>query len=492
MWAGDYDSAQYIGVEGLSASSNGIYLTEAYEGEGALVKLGAAAPADQPPAVTTGAASILAATSATLNGALGSLGSASSVAVSFQWGTTAAYGNTTPAQTMSGPGAFSYTLSSLSPATYHYRAVAAGDGTALGSDMAFFIGPPPPTPPTVVTGAASGVGPRSATLNLDLTGLGSASQVQVSFEWGQTAACGNTTSGQTMSGTGSFSCPLINLSPATTYYFRARVDGAVTVQGSTLSFTTSPAPIVAPVASTQRATGIAQDGATLNGTLTGMGSAASVEVLFEWGPTDSYGHTTPSRTRTGTGSFSADLSGLTGNTTYHYRVKAVGDDTAYGGDMTFVTSATPTARPSVITGGATSVTDNSARLSGDLTSTGTARSVTVSFLWRTAASGPYTNETVGETLTAAGAFHFDLDGLAPGTTFYYQARAVGDGTTYGEEKSFTTTSNGPGILPDDPTPADDGSPVHLWVYLAAGAGGLAALGILGASLALLLRRRPAR
>lgn len=482
-----------VGIAGdVSVSSSGIYMAANWEGEGTVVKLGTAAAADQPPAVTTGAASSLAATSATLNGTLGSLGTASSAAVSFQWGTTAAYGNTTPAQTMSAPGAFSHALNNLTPATYHYRAVADGDGTALGSDMAFVIGPPPATPPTVVTGAASGVGPTSGTLNLDLTGLGSASSVQVSFEWGQTAACGNRSSGQTMSGTGSFSYPLSNLSPATTYYFRARADGAVTVQGSTLSFTTSPAPIVAPAAATQRATGMAQDGATLNGTLTGLGSAASVQVFFEWGLTDSYGYTTPSRTRTGTGGFSADLSGLTGDTTYHFRARAVGDDTAYGSDMTFVTSASPTTRPSVTTGGPGGVTDNSARLSGDLTSTGTAGSVTVSFLWGTTPGGPYTNETAGETLTAAGGFEFDLASLAPGTTFYYQARAVGDGTTYGEEESFTTTANGPGILPDDPTPDGDGRPVHLWVYLAAGAGGLVVLGILGASFALLLRRRPAR
>ena len=63
-----------------------------------------------PPSVTTNAASDLATTSATLNGNLGSLGTASNVTVSFEWGTAAGgpYANpVTVSPDMTGPGAFS-------------------------------------------------------------------------------------------------------------------------------------------------------------------------------------------------------------------------------------------------------------------------------------------------------------------------------------------------------------------------------------------------
>jgi hypothetical protein len=42
-------------------------------------------------------------------------------------------------------------------------------------------------------------------------------------------------------------------------------------------------------------------------------------------------------------------------------------------------------------------------------------------------------------MTSTGAFYFDLDSLAPGTTCYYKAKAVGHGApVYGVEKSFAT------------------------------------------------------
>jgi len=37
------------------------------------------------------------------------------------------------------------------------------------------------------------------------------------------------------------------------------------------------------------------------------------------------------------GPFSGNLTDLAGNTTYHFRAKAVGDGTAYGDDVTFAT-----------------------------------------------------------------------------------------------------------------------------------------------------------
>jgi len=99
------------------------------------------------------------------------------------------------------------------------------------------------------------------------------------------------------------------------------------------------------------------------------------------------------------------------------------------------------APPMVTTSDATDVGVNSATLNGDLDDLGTASTVDVSFEWGQTSGEPYSNETTPETMDAAGPFSFELGGLSPDTTYYFRAKAVGDGTSYGLDKSFTTTFN---------------------------------------------------
>ncbi len=114
-----------------------------------IVSIGAEENQTQPslPTVTTASFTAVTVVSATLNGTLGSLGTASTVQVSFQYATDAYYisnGNTysaeTPAQPMNTAGSFSYNLSSLNPGTfYHFKAKAVGDGSAAyGADMVLY------------------------------------------------------------------------------------------------------------------------------------------------------------------------------------------------------------------------------------------------------------------------------------------------------------------------------------------------------------------
>jgi len=107
-----------------------------------------------------------------------------------------------------------------------------------------------------------------------------------------------------------------------------------------------------------------------------------------------------------------------------------------------LTVTIPTQPPTVTTEEATNITTNSAKLNGNLTSLGTAASVDVSFLWGTS-SGIYPNETTPQAMTAAGAFSASLSGLSANTTYYFRAKAVGDGTSHGTEKSFTTRTTPP-------------------------------------------------
>ena len=111
-----------------------------------------------PPTVVTSAASSLGTTSATLNGSLDDLGSALSVEVSFEWGTTTAYVKTTAVVSVSQTGDFSATISGLSDGTtYHFRAKAVGHGPDVyGDDITFatkakpVVVVPPPAPTVTV------------------------------------------------------------------------------------------------------------------------------------------------------------------------------------------------------------------------------------------------------------------------------------------------------------------------------------------------------
>lgn len=90
-------------------------------------------------------------------------------------------------------------------------------------------------------------------------------------------------------------------------------------------------------ASSVKASDVTSAAATLNGVLEAMGTAATVQVSFEYGTTTSYGGTTASQNMTSPGPFSFRVYGLALKTVYHFRSKAVGDGTAYGEDKTFQT-----------------------------------------------------------------------------------------------------------------------------------------------------------
>jgi len=80
--------------------------------------------------------------------------------------------------------------------------------------------------------------------------------------------------------------------------------------------------IVPPSVTTGAASDIAPTSAILNGTLSSLGGATSTLVWFEWGPTTSYGKSTPVQVMTAPGAFSAQISGLSSNINYYFRARA--------------------------------------------------------------------------------------------------------------------------------------------------------------------------
>ena len=103
------------------------------------------------------------------------------------------------------------------------------------------------SPPTVTTSAASNIGCDGVTLNGNLTDKGSATNVDVAFEWGTDSGgpYPNKTGTQTKSATGVFDDDVSGFNKGTTYYYRSIADGDGAVQyGTEQNFTTSTPSII--------------------------------------------------------------------------------------------------------------------------------------------------------------------------------------------------------------------------------------------------------
>jgi hypothetical protein len=292
-----------------------------------------------PPGVTTSPATLIGSYSATLNGSVNPHGATTSVY--FEYGTTQSYGHTTAGHSYNGNTAqnVSANISGLGPSTtYHFRVVATNiAGTRFGGDRTFTT-LAPSGPPVVITKPATNVAGFSATLNglVDPHGL----TTNVHFEYGPTTSYGHTTSSQAKSGNTyqTVTANISGLSANATYHFRiVATNSAGTRYGSDRTFTTLSA-TGPPIVFTNPATLIASFSARLNGSLDPHGLTTT--VYFQYGTTSSYGHTTASQTKTGNTyqAISANISGLSAGTTYHFRIVATNSaGTRYGSDRTFTT-----------------------------------------------------------------------------------------------------------------------------------------------------------
>jgi phosphodiesterase/alkaline phosphatase D-like protein len=398
----------------------------------------------QAPTATTNAASPVGTTTTTLNGTVNANGA--STTVTFQYGLSTSYGTTiTAAQspvTGSTNTAVSRAITGLTNGiTYHYRVVASNaGGTTYGADMTFTTGS---TAPTAITNAASGIGTTSATLNGTVNANNSSTTV--TFEYGLTTAYSRTVTAVQSPVTGSTDTAVNatpnDLMPGTTYHYRVKaVNTNGTTYGGDMTFTTLAAPTVFTIAASSVTTTVA----TLNGTVNANGS--STTVTFEYGTTPSYGTTVPADQSPVTGStptaVSKAITGLTPNTTYHYR--AVGQNangTTYGADMTFYTSAP--AAPTAVTDPASFVLTNGATLNGTVNANNA--STVVTFEWGPTSGAPYANTVPAVPSPFAGTTNTPvravITGLTVSTPYYYRVVAVNaNGTAYGAEMSFTTTT----------------------------------------------------
>ncbi len=196
--------------------------------------------------------------------------------------------------------------------------------------------------PEVATGAASGIHATGATL----AGSVNPDGVPVTgchFEYGTTTAYGQ--SAPCVPAPGSIpadssehpvSAVVTGLVPGVTYHYRlvaANANGAN--DGEDATFQTTPPPSI------EGAAAVNVTGASADLTARIDPNGTSTAYRFEWGTSTAYGTSVPvpdADIGAGTGGVPVDthLSGLSANTTYHWRIVAANESTTTGSDHTFI------------------------------------------------------------------------------------------------------------------------------------------------------------
>ena len=251
-------------------------------------------------------------------------------------------------------------------------------------------------------------------------------------------------------GTGNYKCMLRGLNPGTLYYARAYATNSKgTAYGGEVRFTTgiAGAPTVVTIADPTQSS---YYGATIGLNITYDGGAPVTEKGVCWGanenPTivDNEKITNTDRIDTIKINYMCYISPLTPSTVYHTRAYAINAaGISYGNDKTITTLSLP----EVSTLSPTSITNNSAAVSGNLISKGDAVNFETGICYATSPNPTYYSYHVNGGTTETGEYTSNLTGLVPGTVYYARAYVYwlqwdrhwnAEFAVYGNEVTFTT------------------------------------------------------
>ena len=284
------------------------------------------------PSVSTGAASGVSETAATVAGGVNPEGTVTEW--QFEYGTEeGVYGSTAPASPQAaGSGTsevpVSTGLSGLTAGTtYHYRLVGIGaNGTTYGADQSFTT----QAPPSIDSQSAEPIAKTTATLDAQINPFGA--ETTYHFEYGATESYGTSTGDKTLAagwGDQAASAELSGLTSGATYHYRVIATNALggPVAGADQTFTAVPAATFKTVYGVEAiyADGLTSSSATLHAEVNPLGDATTYH--FEYGPTEAYGSSIPVPDGSvGEGSelvaVSQRISGLAAGTVFHFRVVA--------------------------------------------------------------------------------------------------------------------------------------------------------------------------
>ena len=240
---------------------------------------------------------------------------------------------------------------------------------------------------------------------------------------------------------GEYSHQVMNLGDGQTYRYEAyMICNDETIYGGEITFTTEQIPDPeSPIVTTADVTDITQTTAVSGGNVTDDGGASVTARGVCWStsqnPTISDNHTSDGN---GTGSFTSNLTNLTANTTYYVRAYATNENgTSYGEQKSFTTLQN-IELPTVTTADVTDITQNTAVSGGNITDDGGAAVTARGVCWSKDPNPTIDNSFISNG-NGTGSFTIEISGLTSATTYYVRAYATNsEGTSYGEQKTFTT------------------------------------------------------
>ncbi|MGO9611410.1 MAG: carboxypeptidase regulatory-like domain-containing protein [Dissulfurispiraceae bacterium] len=285
-------------------------------------------------------------------------------------------------------------------------------------------------PPSASTAYPTSIGQTSATLSGMVNPNGALTEYQ--FEIGTTKAYGSLTPvGSAGSGKNGVqvSATINGISPSQTQYNYRLL--ATSNNGIVTSWNMSFPNI--PIVTATPATNIKPTTATLNGTINTQGG--NTLYLFEWGLDTSYasgamGTTLPASLNTVP--VSVNITGLTTDTTYHYRLATNNSGgESDSSDMTFTTTGIPIVTYLEVT----SITTTSATVIGTVNPNGVATNAVIKY-------GPttsYGNTGSWSNIVGAQFIMANLSGLIPNQTYHYCIMATNsNGSSPCADMTFTT------------------------------------------------------
>ena len=331
-----FGSGDLSGAEGISidAASDDVYIANAGENDVAVFE-------GHGPYITTGAATSVGRSTATVNGHLEPGGRGEVTDCHFEYGTGLSYDDGSvpcePAAPYESSTEVSAQLAGLqAETTYHYRIVAtSATGTAYGVDRTFT--------PHFVLGVSTDPVSNLTNNSADLNGsyLGDGTDTHYYFDYGTDTSYGQITSNfDNGTGTGHQAvspAAISELQPGTLYHYRIVASNSFgTTYGQDQTFTTSAKPAIESLF-TSHLTATAAD---LHAVINPRGGATKYH--FEYGTTNAYGATATGSEPEILSNLSLshsvefDLTNLQSGVTYHFRVVAENQyGTTVSEDQTF-------------------------------------------------------------------------------------------------------------------------------------------------------------